>query len=224
MRAGEAKRPIPCAINKEIRYLGGFVRWASKLGHITPRRLQSDSLPYKRPLPSILSVDEVLKIIQASEPFYQAFLLCLYSLGLRFTEARNLTWDRVDMKNMSIKVKQKGGTFKILPLGERLKRALKAIKPKDGGTYVFISDRTGRPIVDIRKAIARACEKAKVARHVNPHLFRHSVASHLMSENQNASIIQKFLGHSQLATTQWYSHVSADNLRGAGKVISGFLK
>jgi len=223
MRTAEAGKPIPRAINKEVAYLGGFIRWAGRNGHITPRKLQSDRLPYKRPLPSILSVDEVVRIIQASEPFYQAFLLCLYSLVLRFTEARNLTWDHIDMENMSIKVKQKGGTFKILPLGERLKSALEAIRPPDG-TYVFISKRTGRPIVDIRGAIARACKKAKVARHVNPHLFRHSIASHLMSENQNVSIIQKFLGHSQISTTQWYSHVSMDNLRGAGKIISGFLK
>lgn len=90
LRTADADRPIPRAINKELAYLGGMVRWAGRQGHITPRVLQRDRLPYKRPIPRILTVGEVTSIIKAAEPFYQAYFLCLYALGLRSVEARNL--------------------------------------------------------------------------------------------------------------------------------------
>ena len=226
LRTAEAGRPINRTVNKELNYLGGMVRWAGKQGHITARRFSIDKLPCARPIPNILTVDEVVRIIDAAEPFYQAFFLCLYSLGLRLTEAKSLKWgENINFESMTVKVKQKGGTFKILPLGGRLKAALETITPRNDGEHVFvISKWTKRPIYDARKAIGRACEKAKIARHVNPHLFRHSIASHLMSENTNVSIIQRFLGHSLLTTTQWYSHVSTDNLKGAGRLIEGLLK
>ena len=223
-------------INKELAYLSGCLSWAAKPenAYITQRTWKMPMLPYNRPIPQILSADEVIRIIEAAEPFYRAYFLCLYSLALRMDEARQLQWGDIDRENMSVTVKQKGGSFKRLPLGPALAAALdivKAQRPQDGKEdYVFLNPRMisetvpqGKPILQIRRAIARACKKASITRHVNPHLFRHSVSCHLMGENTNMSIIQKLLGHKDVTTTQWYSHVSMVNLRTAGDTISGLL-
>lgn len=226
MRAAEASRPIPRAINKETAYLGGFVKWAGRHGHITARKIQVDRLKYNRPIPIILSVEEVLRILESAEPFYRAFFMCLYSLGLRIGEVRGLRWGNVDKETMTITVRQKGGTYKRLPMGEALKEALSGLGAGGPEELVFESRRRGSkggPVRDVRQAIARACKKAKVEKRVTPHLFRHSISCHLMGRNVNASVIQGLLGHAQLATTQWYSHVSMANLRDVGNVISGLI-
>jgi len=225
----KAKHEIPRALNKETDYIRGFIRWAGREGHITKRKIEVNKLNYERPIPQILSVEEVGRILEAAEPFYQAFFLCLYSLGLRAAEAKRLKWDDIDTENMTVQVKQKGGTFKILPMGERLQEALKGVGEPQPGQNIFMSRRKGKrykdkAIVDVRSAIERAKTKAKITKRITPHLFRHSISCHLMSENVNASMIQKLLGHRNITTTQWYSHVSMANLKGVETVISGFLK
>jgi integrase len=166
MRLMGRAKPINRAVNKEVAYLGAFIKWAARSGYIAPRSIHVDKLPYKRPLPIILSPQEVMKIIEAAPPLYRAFFLCLYSLGLRSSEAKNLKWDNIDTENMSIMVKQKGGTFKTLPMSERLAAALKVIGPPVMGEYVFKSQRKGKAIVDVRKPLAAACLKAKITKHV----------------------------------------------------------
>lgn len=225
----KSAHPIPRAINKEVDYIKGFIRWAGEKKHIAPRRLLIDKLPYHRPDPQILTVDEVMNILDAFDPFYRAFFLCLYSLGLRVSEAKRLKWDDVDPRNMSVKILRKGGAFDILPLGDRLKNALEEIGPPCEGAYIFLSRRRGyeekgKPLVNVRIALEKARLKAGITKRVHPHLFRHSISCHLMSKNVNASMIQKLLGHKQIETTQWYSHVSMINLEGVESVISGLLK
>jgi len=229
MRAGEAKKPIPCAINKEIRYLGGFVKWAGKRGHITPRKLAVDPLPYKAPLPQVLTGKEVVSILKAAEPFYRAYLICLYALGFRGIEARNLKWKDVNFERGVVNVIQKGGSTKSLPMGTALLSSLKEIAPPaesleacNGNLPVFESPKKpGQAVKDVRKAIRRAMEKAEITRRVTPHLFRHSCATHMIDEGVDVSIVREFLGHTDIKTTQRYVHISLENLRQAQNLISG---
>ena len=110
MRSADAGRPINRTVNKEIAYFCGMVKWAGKQGHITPRKIPADRLPYERPLPQVLTSREVSAIIGACEPFYRAYLICLYAMGLRSVEARNLKWRDVDFQRRTIHVVQKGGS------------------------------------------------------------------------------------------------------------------
>jgi integrase len=189
-------------ISKELSYFSGFLRWCERNGYIKQRQFRIEALPYKRPVPIVLSFDEVIRIIDAAEPFYKAFLLCLYSLGFRRSEARFLKWEDIDYQNRLIRVKQKGGSYKVLPANRWLLSCLDAIKPENAKGYVFMSKRTGRPILNINRALARTCEKAGVRKHVNAHLFRHSIATHLMGKNINLRVIQQYLGHARLETTE----------------------
>jgi integrase len=80
------------------------------------RTFRIETLPHKRPVPMVLSPEEVPGILKAAEPFYRAFFLCLYTLGLRMNEARQLKWEDIDFKAHAVRIQQKGGTRKILPL------------------------------------------------------------------------------------------------------------
>jgi site-specific recombinase XerD len=225
VRMGDAgKRTINRSINKELSYFTAFLKWVTREGHITPRQIYVDKLPYKRPIPMVLSFEECLRIIQAAEPVYRAFFLCLYALGLRINEARNIRYGDIDHHNNTISVKQKGGTFKILPMPEIVTRAIKQIADPGASSkadeFVFLNKKKGKPIQDVRKAIARACEKAGITRHVNPHLFRHSFATHLVAEEINLRVIQRLLGHSQIAMTERYTQADISVLRKAGETLS----
>jgi len=167
-------------INKELYYVLGFLRWARDEKGLDVRAVKMKKLPYARPIPLVLSPGEVARILEAAPPFYRAFFLALYSLGLRFTEARTLRWSDIDFENNSVRCIQKGGAWKILPLSGSLKAALKVLEGRNESDYVFYSQRSKGPIVNVRKAIKNACVAAKIAKHVSPHLFRHSVATHLM--------------------------------------------
>jgi integrase len=208
-------------INKELAYFAGFLKWCRRDLDMDLPPLHVDNLRTARPIPMVLSPDEVRRIIDAAGPVHKALILCLYSLGLRFSEAAGMKWVDVDLPGGMIRVIQKGGKWKALPLNPRAKTALEALKRK--GEYVFPGRDPKKPLGDIRKALATICKKAGVTKKVNPHLFRHSFASHLMSGQINVSIIQRFLGHQQIQTTQWYSHVSMKNLSDASELISNLL-
>jgi site-specific recombinase XerD len=222
MRTAEAGRPINRTVNKELNYLGGMIRWAGKQGHITPRRLIMDMLPYKKPLPQVLTAEEVKAIIEAANPFYRAYLLALYALGLRSIEARNLKWKDINFERGTVTVVQKGGAEKSLPIGTALLSALKEILPSEGNHKagwwdlpVFQNPKTGKAVVNARKAIRQIADRAGVKKRVTPHMLRHSCATHMLDQNVNLRIIQQFLGHSNISTTQVYTHVSLENLRAA---------
>lgn len=213
-------------INKELDYFGGFLTWCRRMKRIETGEVHYEKLPCNRPLPFVLSPEEVSRIMKAAErePFYRAFFLCLYALGFRLNEVRWLRMEDFDFENRAVKVKQKGGTEKILPLSDQVIEAVKDLAklwPMAPGEYLFALKKTGAPVGDIRAAIKRICKAAGVTKKVTPHLFRHSIATHLMGADVNMRTIQQYLGHSQIATTEFYTHVALGHLRSAQDLISG---
>lgn len=204
-------------INKELSYLGGFLSWCRRNDEIAdkPTLSRIEKLPYKRPIPIVLSPRETMVMLEATEPVYRAYFLALYSAGLRSAEARSLKPENVDFENRIIKVRQKGGGEKIVPASDLLLEHLKKIQPRRRGDFYFKNPRTGRPIADLRRPIMRARKKAGIAKKITPHLFRHSIATHLLGRGVNLRTIQKFLGHSQIATTEFYTHVDLGHMQEA---------
>lgn len=203
-------------ITKELHYFSGFLRYCEKHKYITPRSFKIERLPYTRPIPLVLTFNEAVRLINAAEGIYKPFLLMLFSLGLRFSEARLLKWTDIDFENNTIKITGKGSKINILPITDWLKKELMELKKTARSTWVFPSSRAkGQPIRDIRKAIARAKEKAGIEKHIYPHLLRHSMATHLLARNINLRTIQEILGHSQISTTEFYTQVATDIKRRA---------
>ena len=159
MRLASKRKPSNRTINKELAYFSGFLRWSTKHGYITARQFRMENLPYKRPIPVVLSVDEVFRILAAAEPFYRTFFIFLYSLGLRKAEARRLKWGDIDLEMNTVTVKQKGGSLKRLPMNELIFTGLSDIKRGTNDEYVFESKsklNKGQPIYDVRDALQRA--------------------------------------------------------------------
>lgn len=205
------------AINLELMFLSALVNWAIEQGYCSEPLPKVKKLPYKRPLPEILTADETLKFIQGANPFYKALFLCLYHAGLRFKEATTLKWDEIHFDAGYIKVKGKGNKQRLIPMTAMLKEALQLqqMKRTDKTPLVFPSRHTGEKMADIRKAIGYAKNKAKITAHITPHKLRHSFATHLLEAGTDLRAIQTLLGHEDIGTTQIYTHVSMPHLQRA---------
>lgn len=200
-------------INKELAYFSGFLKWCRRERGLNSRPIVIDKLPYKRPIPIILTAEEIGKIIQVAPPFYKALYLTLYGPGLRSNEGRRLRPVDVDYEARRAVLEQKGGGEKVVPLSRIQIAALKAIEPPDRNDYYFKSRRTGEPIQRIQTALARDRKAAGIVKKVTPHLFRHSIATHLTSRGTNLRQIQELLGHAQISTTEWYTQVDIADLQ-----------
>jgi len=238
MRLGDIKTKMKTnihrSINKELAYFSGFLKYCRE-NYNVGQKFQITPLPYKRPDPVVLSPGEVKRLLSAmdNEPFYKALFLCLYSLGLRMNEARNIRAGDIDFGNMTIKVKEKGGGDKVLPipdiLGVVLRNIIDSGASSEASPLIFASpmfrkDGKARPIADVRKALKRACDRAGITKKVTPHTFRHTCLTHLTMAGINASIVQKYAGHKEISTTQYYVHIATNSLNGASSVIENILE
>lgn len=205
-------------INKELTYMLSFCTWCRKKKGIDVKP-EIDMLPYDRPKPVVLSPAEVEKFMKAAkkEPFYLAFFLCCYTLGFRLSEVKYLRWCDIDRENKTVRAVQKGGSDKIGALNKWLAQALKKLKKGNPDDYIFLSKRTGRPIAYPRAAVYRIAKSAGLKRRIGPHMFRHSIATHMLAAGKNLRTIQIMLGHEDIETTQLYTHVVTDDIRNATK-------
>jgi site-specific recombinase XerD len=181
-------------------------------------------LPYpkvRRKLPNILSREEVARLIEASSSLFQrTLLMVLYGTGMRRAEVARLKIADIDSQRMIIHVVDgKGHKDRDLPLSPALLEALRAywrwLKPR---TYLFPS-RLHRdceqPISDkvIWLACTNAAKKAGIRKRSNPHLIRHSWATHLLEAGTDLRTIQLLLGHEDLEVTAQYLHLSQQHLQ-----------
>lgn len=156
-----------------------------------------------------------------------AVLELLYSSGLRVSELVALDRSGIDREHGTVRVRGKGDRERIVPVGlpalEALERwesegrpvLLTAAAPgASPGEALFLGVRGGR-LGDraVRTLVDRHAAEAGISRHVTPHTLRHSAATHLVEGGADLRSVQDFLGHSSLATTQIYTHVSAERLR-----------
>lgn len=184
-----------------------------------------EDLPYPkdhRRLPTVLSLEEVTRLIHAAGNLLQrALLMTLYGTGMRRTEVSLLKVRDIDSQRMMIRVERgKGGAGRDIPLSPALLETLREYwRWKKPCTYLFPSSERKRgkeqPISD--KTVWYACKEA--ARHagltkrVSPHSLRHSFATHLLEGGTDLRTIQILLGHGDLETTAKYLHLSQRHLR-----------
>jgi integrase/recombinase XerD len=216
----------------EIAALRSFYKWAENekllpvnvAAHLTlPRR-------WKR-LPKALSAAEIEKLLnfptQKNVPDPQglcnaAILELAYATGMRLAELRNLRLEQLQLDAGFIRIIGKGNKERVVPLGRKAVEALtvyletarpKLVKPKSPGV-VFLTKR-GTPFaaVTLWLRIKEQVQKAGIARNITPHMLRHSFATHLLENGADLRVIQELLGHSNISTTEVYTHVTSNRLR-----------
>ena len=180
-------------------------------------------------LPRVLSEDEVVRLlnqpdITTAEGFRDRTMLeVLYATGMRVSELINLTLDRVDLNMKYIIAFGKGSKERIVPLGsvaaEFLQRYLEKVRPKLTHTarntnIVFLAfgghELTRQRFWQIIRTYGR---KANINKALTPHILRHSFATHLLDNGADLRSVQELLGHSDISTTQIYTHLTNKRLR-----------
>lgn len=176
-----------------------------------------DSIPWPKvpqPLPDILSGSEVGRLLAAiREPKYRALAATMYGAGLRITEACRLRVDDIDSERMLIHVRNsKGGRDRYVMLGQVLLAVLRGYwrQTRPPGPQLFPGRCVdgGVSAGSVRSCLRRVAEKVGIHKRVNPHILRHTFATHLLEAGCDIRTIQMLLGHKSLRSTARYTHVS----------------
>ena len=204
-----------------------FLRFLATQGYDVVGILQQLERPKpERSLPKILSRAQVTQLIGAPNPKSMLFtrdvaiLELLYASGLRATELCELKTRDVNLQVGCVRVLGKGSKERIVPLGqaasEAITRYLSECRPKlekKPSELIFLS-RTGKPLerIGLWMMIEKYGRTSGLLKQVSPHTLRHCFASHLLGGGADLRIVQELLGHSDIATTQIYTHVDQDRL------------
>lgn len=184
-----------------------------------------------RKLPETLSVEDINRIIDGidlSTPEgvrNKAMLETLYSCGLRVSELVNLKLSDLFLKEGFVKVTGKGDKERLAPIGGIAIQHIDIYKDqvrchmnvkKDQEDILFLNRRGSKLTrVMVFTIIKRLAEKTGLKKHISPHTFRHSFATHLIEGGADLRAVQEMLGHESITTTEIYTHLDRDYLRQA---------
>lgn len=181
-----------------------------------------------RSLPKTLSEDEVDSLLNApntDEPLGhrdRAMLEVLYATGLRVSELISLKQSQINFNQGVLRIIGKGDRERLIPLGEESQRWLKDFI--DGPRMEILLERQTDYLFPTRRGdcmtrqafwhiIKRYAEKAEIRQKISPHSLRHAFATHLLNRGADLRVVQMLLGHSDLSTTQIYTHVARERLK-----------
>jgi integrase/recombinase XerD len=181
-----------------------------------------------RSLPKTLSEDEVELLLNApntDEPLGhrdRAMLELLYATGLRVSELINLKQSQINFNQGVLRIVGKGDRERLIPLGDESQRWLRDFI--DGPRMEILLERQTDYLFPTRRGdrmtrqafwhiIKRYAEKAGIRRKMSPHSLRHAFATHLLNRGADLRVVQLLLGHSDLSTTQIYTHVARERLK-----------
>jgi integrase/recombinase XerD len=185
------------------------------------RHFLTEHIPFPkspRPLPVVLSPEEVTRLIDAARNLYhRALLMTLYSTAVRRSELCRLQVSDIDSQRMMIRIHQgKGRRDRDLPLSPKLLETLRLYwRWKKPNTYLFPGKRADAPISAniVWLACRQAAQLAGISKRLSPHSLRHSCATHLLDAGADLRTIQVLLGHARLEHTLIYLHLSHKHLQ-----------
>ena len=219
----------PRSISRLIASLRRFYRFVIRENKISldpTIQIQSPKLP--RSLPASLNEDEVVALLNApnvNEPIGlrdRAMLELLYACGLRVSELVDVKAMEVSLSDGAVRITGKGSKTRLVPMGEEavdwIARYLREARP------VILQSRlcdtlfvTNRGDAMTRQGfwylIKRYALLAGITKHMSPHVLRHAFATHLLNHGADLRVVQMLLGHSDISTTQIYTHVARERLK-----------
>jgi len=179
----------------------------------------------KKKLPQTLSIDQVFNLINIPQTGFidtrdKAILEFFYSSGLRLSELVNINISDIDMSEQTLKILGKGNKFRIVPIGRKAIEALnlwilqrnKLNKILD--SELLFLNQHGKKLTAraIQYRLKFWAQKNNIPENIHPHLLRHSFASHVLQSSQDLRAVQELLGHSNISTTQIYTHLDFQHL------------
>lgn len=221
------------AVNRAATILKSFYRAVVAMGHLMPSANPMAQFPRlkapRRNLPKVLSAEEVGRLINAPALDTvlglrdRAILTLLYGTGIRASECASVTEEDVDLDELLIRVRGKGGHERCVPLNRQVAAALRVYREKRGPVpprEAFFQSRRGRRMTRgaVYERVKTYAQKSRIPKSVSPHKLRHTFATHLVKAGVGLVTIRDLLGHRLITSTQVYLHTTAQDLREAAAV------
>lgn len=223
VRTLRERKLAPTSVIRKVASLRGFFKWATSSGILEKNpaaTLEQPKTPQR--LPKVVSVKEIDEMLHNNlTPLEHVMMELLYSCGLRVSELVNLKLNDIDLSSKYIRCFGKGSKERIIPIGEQAKAMLQEYFPtrdllvkkynlttknlliKDNGHFV-----TRQDVYNFIHAQGKLIHK-----NISPHTLRHSFATHLLENGADLRVVQELLGHSDVSTTQLYTHISKKRLK-----------
>lgn len=219
----------PVSIARQLASLRGLFKYLCLEGYLKKDPtiyLETPKLPQK--LPQVLSEIEVEKLLagpQGTQPLVlrdKAMLELMYATGMRVSEVVTLTQANLNLELGYIRCLGKGNRERIIPLGEIALKSLSVYlnkgrpqlikNPKEKGLFLNCH---GRQITrqGFWKIVKKWAQQVGISKEITPHTLRHSFATHLLANGADLRSVQELLGHTDIATTQIYTHLTKNKLR-----------
>ena len=182
--------------------------------------LEQPKVPQR--LPKVISLKEIEEILHADLNVLQSLMIeLLYSCGLRVSELVNLKINDIDMNSKYVRCIGKGSKERIIPIGKKALNVLDKYMPErellikkyNLSTKKLLILESGR-LVNRQDVYNVIHAKGKmINKNISPHTLRHSFATHLLENGADLRVVQELLGHSDVSTTQLYTHISKKRLK-----------
>lgn len=205
-----------------------FYNYYIKIGKININPIDKvDSPKLSKHLPTYLTVEEVDKLLDidikdAFSARNKSLLELLYATGLRISELINLEFKNIDLNECIIRIMGKGSKERIVPINDLAIKYLKIyvkdyrykLVKKEQNNFVYLNNH-GKKMTrqGVFKMIKKRTKETGIKKDVSPHTLRHSIATHMLENGADLRIIQEFLGHESIGTTQIYTHLTNQKLK-----------
>ena len=223
VRTLHEKKYSPTSIMRKIASLRGFFKWANANEIIKTNptlTLEQPKVPQK--LPKVVSVQDIEEILsQNLNKVERVIVELLYGCGLRVSELVNLKINDYDLNGKFLECTGKGSKDRLVPLGNKAISAIKDYMPeREYLIQKYKLDTKNLLVNDRGKNISRQEIYTFIHNHgkilhkaISPHTLRHSFATHFLENGADLRVVQELLGHSDVSTTQLYTHVSKKHLK-----------
>jgi integrase/recombinase XerD len=221
----------PSSIARElvaIRMFHRFLTEEGKLAENVTDALESPKL-WKR-LPNYLTMAEVERLLAAPNGRRaqgvrdRAVLELMYATGLRASEVTTLKLSSLDFQDEVVRILGKGSKERIVPMGKKARESVRHyiakarpewVKEESGSGALFVN-KQGRAVSrqTVWAILKKYAKASGLGKKVYPHILRHSFATHLLENGADLRVVQELLGHSDIVTTQIYTHVDKSRLKG----------
>ena len=205
-----------------------FYNYYIKIGQISINPIDKVDTPkLSKHLPTYLTVEEVDKLldIEIKDAFSarnKSILELLYATGLRISELINLEFKNIDLNDCIVRIMGKGSKERIVPINDLAIKYLKIyvkdyrykLVKTEQNNYVYLNNH-GKKMTrqGVFKMIKKRTLETCIKKDVSPHTLRHSIATHMLENGADLRIIQEFLGHESIGTTQIYTHLTNQKLK-----------
>jgi len=220
----------PRSVARAVAAVRGFYRFAALAQHLESNPADDLRAPRAWPsLPKVLGMKEVEQLIRQPDVTTprglrdRALIEVLYATGMRVSELIHLRASDLNLEAGYLSCTGKGNKQRIVPVGQEatrwlskyIREARPALVGKGPSPWLFVNAKRGNSLsrVGFWKILKSYGRKAGLARTISPHVLRHSFATHLLEHGADLRAIQMMLGHSDLSTTQIYTHVLESRLR-----------